>query len=213
MKKIILFLIVLNLIYSCNTGKYVSDYKQIKKTIDTLVILSPLVVIDAANYTNNKRESDLEKRVEKILSSKADSILARKYNIEKDFSVNNYNEENIKELSNLLGNLKTSKNPINKLKLSDGIIKKTTINNEKYFLFIYLKGHYTIGVSSYETLGQGNTLNLTPARTANEEVGVLLLNRNNEVLYFNYIFSSNDPRLKELVERDFMKVIKSIYYK
>lgn len=113
----------------------------------------------------------------------------------------------------MLGKLKISGNPISKFILSDGIIKNFNIDNGKYFLFIYLREHYTIGVSPYETLGQGNSINLTPARTANEEVGVLLQNNKKEVLYFNSVFSANDPRLKELAEKDLMKVIKSIYYK
>ena len=212
MKRIVLFLTITTVLFSCSTGKYAADYKQIKKSIDTLVVLSPMIVIDASDY-NGKRiiDSELENNVRKFLTDKSYSLLTGKYVIESDFSNNEYKDENIIEFANLLRNIKQSKNPIQNLVLPNSIYQNH--NTGKYFLFIYLKGHYTIGVSPYETLGNNSSINLTPAGTANEEVGVLLLNNNNELIYFNSIFSVNDPRLQELTERDFIKVIKSIYYK
>jgi len=210
MKNSVLFLTIVFVVFGCSTGKYVSNYKQIKKTIDTLVIISPLVVIDALNYKGEEiTDNELEDSVGIILTNKVSDLLQAKYVVKKDMSQRNYTKEEIEEFVSLFIKLKQLKNPISKLKFSNSIY----INEGKYYLFVYLNGHYTIGVSPYETLGQGNSINLTPARTANDEVGVLLLNNKKEVLYFNSVFSANDPRLKELVERDLMKVIKSIYYK
>ncbi len=220
MKKIIVYISVFTLLYSCETGRYVSDYKQIKKTIDTLVILKPMVVIDVKNYSDKDSfDIKLENAVSKILKDKANDLLNKKYIIKNELSDKEYSDADIKELISLTDKLKQSKKTIQGFIFPD-------INNKNdktdYLLFIYLKGHYTQGISPYETLSEGESanlilggggVNLTPAKTANEEIGVFLLNKNKEVLYFNSIFSVNDPRLKELAERDFMKVIKSIYYK
>ncbi len=211
MKKLIVLLIIPFFFNSCNTGKYVSSYKQIKKTIDTLVILTPMVVIDASEY-NGKQiiDEELENKVKKILTEKAENLLNSKYILEKDFTVKNYNKLEISEFMGLLNCIKDVKNHIENHFFPKSV--KEDYIKSKYYLFIYLKGHYTIGVSPYETLGTNNTINITPFRTANEEVGVLLI-YDKKVLYFNSVFSINDPRLQELVERDFLKVIKSIYYK
>lgn len=220
MKKIIVFISAFVLLFSCKTGRYISDYKQIKKTIDTLVILKPMVVIDVENYSNKDTfDIKLENAVSKILKDKANDLLSKKYIIKNELPDKEYSDGYIKNLISLTNKLKQSKNPIQEFIFPN---LSNENDNANYSLFFYLKGHYTLGINPYETLSKGesanlilggSSVNLTPARTANEEIGVILFNKNNEVLYFNSVFSVNDPRLKELVERDFMKVIKSIYYK
>ncbi|MCF6364645.1 MAG: hypothetical protein L3J35_00405 [Bacteroidales bacterium] len=217
MNKTILITLMSILIFGCSTGKYVSDYKQIKKSIDTLVVLLPMVIIDEVDFQGKRMADDkLEKDIREKIVNKTYDMLIQKYEIKENLYRKEYNDENIEDIRSLVMKIKNSPNPINNLFFPGTIFQNYEIKTDKCFLLIYLKGHYTLGVGPYGPpgiLGDGVRIYLPPTRFADKEIGVLLFNENKEVLYYNFISSANDPRIKELLERDLMKVLKPIYYR
>lgn len=197
---------------SCQSGKYVTDFKSIKKNIDTLVVLP----INAEVYVkgdNTENDTELSKQIGQHLSNQILSILKSKYNLIHDSIYREYSPIFNKEIGELTQLLIVKENPIDNVYISKSLEELADSYENRYFLLVVFRGFYTAGVSPYEKATR-EVVYLSSPNYGNMKLNLILFdNSDKKVLFFEESIVKDDPRLVNLIEQMTMQDLKTIYYK
>jgi hypothetical protein len=199
---------------NCRAEKYVSNFKNIKKSIDTLTILPLNVEIFAIESDRSKNiDEGLTHDIKEQLTAKTLKMLSRKYIMIHDSTVIDYNNAMDSEISELIKLIKSSQNPIDGIKIPNVLEDLTSQYSNDFFLLLFFRGHYTIGIQPEESVVR-DKIYIPAQNFAGMELDILMIDKAQQrVLYFEDASTRDDPRLSDLVERIILRAMKTVYYK
>jgi len=213
--KNISFLIIVSfsLTYSCSPPKQTSDFRSIKKSIDTLAIASPLVTIMAKNKGNIVKDIELSESNSTLITKVTINLLDSRYNL-----------KNIRFLQdsvlyqNILISIDSSSGSIEPNKIKAIIDEHEYRNQARYVLVIFYCAEYNSMFEPNHNVREGlanNAIIINAATKPRSRLDIIVLDmQKKELKYYDRIESSDiDPRIPANVESFTKKVLKSIYYK
>ena len=214
MKGYFIYLIVPFLfLVSCQSGKYVTEFNSIKKTIDTLVILPMNVKVYVKGDSDKKLDTEVAKEIGQHLSEQTLKLLKNKYKIVYDSTFYEYNSVSDNEIVELIQLLDVKENPINDIYIPKSLEELSNQYDNQYFLLMFFRGFYTAGISPYEKASR-DVVYLSSPNFGNMKLNLILFdNSNKKVLFFEESLVRDDPRLANLIEQMTMQDLKTIYYK
>ena len=192
----------------------VNDFKLIKKSIDTLVIVNPFVKIQVKNFNAAPTIDYFEsEKITKQIANQTIKFLGKKYNTELNTLASFNDSLYLNEINQVILKLNESKNPINSIKIPETLLDLINLSKNRYFLSVLFIGHYTYGISPYEKV-TGSKIYLNPGSIAKSNIYIFLADKEkNEIIYYASSQSSDDPRVPDMNERLISKTIKTLYYK
>ena len=201
----------------CSTSKkYYANFKQAKKQIDTLVMLTPYVYVEFLKNKEVFKDYELEETLTAKISAASYSELEGKYRLVNFVLQPDFISES--ELSNLFSILdSSSKDSI----VPTPLFIQNHIKNDtnRYFLLIYFKGYYNSHFEPYYQLKQSmasNTMSISINNNLYSSDMRLLIfdNQQNIVVYYDKDYSKkNDPRVINVIEKMTSDILMPIYYK
>ncbi len=197
-----------------NSGKYYSNYKSFKKSIDSIYVLQPFSLIYCLSDTSDYEDTKQNTRTSKLLIEKVTAVLKNKYILSFDENTNNtlsYQDEIIK-LFNELDSVNDPSKPFKTPKFLDDLLKD---KEEQYILIPFLNGKYRKGANQTDMIMDGGRTLMIRNDLYMTEIAIILLdNFNHQILFYNYKFSSqSDPRIKSHVDLLMGKVLMPVFRK
>ena len=179
----IILIIPILFLGSCQSGKYSTDFKSIKKSIDTLVILPTNVEVKVRGE-NNRIDIELSKQIGQHLSEKIISLLKSKYNIIHDSAYQEYSVIVNNEISELNKLLKVKENPIDNVIIPQSMEELAESYDNNFILLIYFRGFYTSGIDPFEKASR-DVVYLSSPNYGNMSLFIILFNKSSrKVLFF-----------------------------
>jgi hypothetical protein len=206
------YLLAFGTIFLCGfqSSKYIVGFKEIKKNIDTLVLIEPNVFVKTSDfYGKEYYDSSLNDKVKSEIANKTLKILKNKYIMQYD-SVLFDNDSLIDEdLDKLITTLKSLNNPIQDIKIPSSFQDLLSFNDKRYYLLIFLRAQYIDGKPTRQ-----DVLYLDPLfYTYMKQYVFICDNFEKRILYYNDSFSKDEANNTELVERITSRTLQTIYYK
>lgn len=215
----VIFLFGFNLTFlltSYSQVKQVSNFKSIKKTIDTLTYLAPHVFIESISKSISETDTSLITTISNQLSKKISSSLKQKYFIKNSlFQLQVYQDNEITIFFNKLDSIDKVLIDIDVPKWLNSYDSSTT---SQYVLAIFFYGFYYSEFEPYFITKQSlrtNYILLNPPMLYGSSIRIVIADKQtNTILYYNNIKSKHcDPRITSEVEKLISDIIKPIYYK
>jgi hypothetical protein len=210
---VLIFILVLNL--GCRYPKCTEKFKVAKKTLNTYVLLDPVVSIYARVKNAVTSNPPLSSSTSKIIDGVVNTTLSSKFNLKKIAGL----KFRPSELDSLYKQM-----DYNKSKQLSGIAITSVLNRdfigqpEKYGLLVSLKGYYNPNYSPHNSLASGmagNSLILYSNTKPLVYVRLLVIDFEiNEVVYYDkYVTENYDPRLESEMAELIKSRIRKIYYR
>jgi len=193
--------------------KKLPDFRQLKKSIDTLSFLTPQVVVESFSSNNRKIDTVLGEDIRGLLRKKIFTILSGKYTVEEiSFSITAVNNE-FTQFFNSICRAGSSLVPF--IEIPSWLNKQKT---SRYVLGVNFHGFYNGNCEPYywakASLRNNSVYINTDALIAIEMEIMLADKSSNRVLYYRKIKSKElDPRIPADVEKVSSDILKKIYYK
>ena len=210
-KPLIIFLLPI-LMFSCiSSGKYVTDFKLIKKSIDTITYIPSIVDISALHIDGNVIfDTDRSYEIQKLIDKNVRKNLTRKYCIISDTLKIDLNSPINIGIQELLDELRVKKQPIDSVLVPEIIIDATSQYRNDYFLIVCFRGRYSLYNRYYNTKITSGSESITIINKNNMILDVIMFDRKQQlVVYFDELLLVNDPRDNPLLE----KMVTQILYK
>ncbi|MCK9617523.1 MAG: hypothetical protein M0R21_06765 [Lentimicrobiaceae bacterium] len=211
MKRILFIISVISgLLYACSSGKYVDEFKKIKRSIDTLEILPIDLQIKTVDfYRRQQSDPQLEEIVITDIINQTNSVLNKKYKIVKP-DYNDLTDSQVsvdfEQLSNLLDDKKNSLNNVD-IPLSFNNLKRN--HKHQYSIMLIIRAQYCINYPE-----QTNKIWIDPlVKTYIKQCIFLIDNFNGKILYYKKIKTAGDISVKLAVEQITLKSLRNLYYK
>jgi hypothetical protein len=222
-----LFLFVLITLNCCNTGKNIENLKSIKKSIDTLAILTPYVDINIIDKDLTLiNDSLLDKKLIDTSFKSISRLLKKKYIIKEYKNSNNADDSIDKEINELFLKLNNLKNPLPSISLNKNIFDSENYKDYRYFILTYIYGSYkSMALLDQEAIELLPTIAISmvlskdlptlPDDKANSTMYVLLYDKfESKILYYKSCpcLVANST-FYSITEKQILECFKTIYYK
>jgi len=202
--------------YGCKSGKQASTFKDSSLSIDTLVLLSPHVIVEAASKSKRIPDDELTLELSKIISETTTSTLKRKYRLESEpfFLTPNIDDE-ITAFFNELDSLESG---LENIDLPHWLKNDKHGNKSRFFIATFFYGYYHPDYEPNYVMKQSlqtNTILLGRSGLNWVSIKLVLADRKtNKVLFYNADNSyQSDPRVISSVEAMIKKLIQPVYYR
>ena len=219
-------------LYSCATNKHISDFRQVKKSIDTLVVLPALIdikIVDIGNKINRDSFKDYETNT--IISEKSKKILNKKYDVINSGEFLPLTEDDSYELYLFYQQIKKldKKQSISEALVPTLFEKISSQTPQQYLIINYLTGFYPsserVKYVNEKILEEGMMLSILSlghvmvlpsiynSMGGSFLITILYDKVNNKILYFATSDKNGDPRNKYALKKYVSMNLKGIYYK
>jgi hypothetical protein len=210
MNKVLLIIFIASiLLIGCNPGKHVSDFKNIKKSIDTLDVLPIDIQIKTVDYNKEQLfDRPLEKVVKADILDQIKTFLNSKYKIAIADTTVDYSQL-CKDLERIRFFIATQSNPLKdeEVPFSFNEIKKNL--KHKYSLVLIVRSQYCINFPN-----RLSTLWVDPMVSPYINQYLFLIdNVNNKIIYFKKVNGDGDISVKLSVEQITLESLRNLYYK
>ena len=230
MHRLVVFAIIL-MLSSCVVIRETSDFENLKKGIDSLTILPPLISVKSIDVgTVVKYDTLLNYKLNYFITQNISDLLDSKYNIsilegfsnEYDIVDSLYNDQGISLVMDIGG----SEEGLDSIELPSSIKKMVLNSKTQYCLLSGFFGYYKTNERKYEEerrlfkiniiisgISFGTVL-LRPSKPAESRFYAILIDKiNNRVVYYVTPVPSGDPRSEKVVKGLIYKNLKDLYYK
>lgn len=202
--------LVLIICSACNTGKQIAGFDEVKKSMDTLVIL-PVVtdVFKMAPGQPREFNNDLSLNISSHVSRQLHHYLSQKYFIVQD-TLQVYKAASLAlGFDTLRKELDARENPIDHVGLPSSFQNLAEGYPQRYFLISFLNGRYTVPDPRPATSGT------IPVNSLGQMIyGIVLFDRvSGEVIYYREETENGHPMDPKAVKHLVSKTIKNLYYK
>jgi hypothetical protein len=194
-KHLIIFLLPI-LMFSCySSGKYVADFRFIKKRIDTLIYIPAIVDISAFHVDGNLIfDSDRSDEIQRLIDKSVRNTMPKKYCIISDALKIDLKSPINTAIQELLNKLRVKRHPIDSVLVPKIIIDATSQYKNEYFLFLAFRGRYSLYNNDYNTAIPSGSEPIT-FNKHNMILDMVLFDRKRQlVLYFDELLLVDDPR-------------------
>jgi hypothetical protein len=202
--------------YGCKSGKQATSFKNSSLSIDTLVLLSPHVIVEAISKTTRITDDELTEELSKTISETTTSTLKRKYRLESDaFFLKPSLDDEITAFFNELDSLEGG---LDNVHLPHWLKNDRHGNKSRYFMATFFYSYYHPDYEPNYVMKQGlqtNTILLGRSGLNWVSIKIVLADRKtNKVLFYNTDNSfQSDPRLFSSIEAMIKKLIQPVYYR
>ena len=194
--------------------KQVSDFKRIKKSMNSLSFLTPYVIIHAignGTATVDKAQTDT---VGLWVNKQVTSMLQGKYSL---MNVPVQWDSGISQMDSLFALLDSSGKilPVIPTPLW---LQPTDTDSSRYALIIFMKGNYHQGYEPYYGIRQSmaaNTIRIGSSALSGTTMSIIITDKlSNTILYYRTIASRRyDPRIRADINQLTSTILKHIYYR
>lgn len=142
--KILRFLIVIIVVsYGCQAGKRVSDFKEVKQSIDTISIIPAFIEIKEIGLGDKITIDTLFSReMSDSISNKISQFLFKKYQIKKYEGYSSINNDVANDLNQVYYELDNSKKIIPDIEIPNSIFQNSKNYNDRYCIITFVGGLY-----------------------------------------------------------------------
>ena len=198
----------------CYTKKYYTDFKNAKKTVNTLVLLSPYVSVEFLKNKEIIKDDELETKLRKEIFSYSSYVFIQKYQLTN--LILSYDTINMNDLSTLFSILDNSdKNA--KLPIPPFIQNLFQKDSNRYFVMVFYKGFYNAHFQPNFRIQQAMMWNkiFINSNFNSSDMRVLVFdNKNKIIVYYGKKYSKNiDPRVFSSIEQMTYSVLRPLYLK
>lgn len=210
MNKVLLTIIITSVLFiGCNSGKYVSEFKEIRKSIDTLEVLPIDIKIKTADY-NKKQQYDhqLENVVKADILDQIKTFLNKKYTIVIADTTVNYSQLGT-DLERIRFFIATQKNPLKNEEAPFSFNEIKGNLKHRYTLILLVRSQYCINFPD-----RLSTLWIDPSASTYINQYLFLIDKlNGTIIYFKKVNSDGNISDKVSLEHSTLESIRNLYYK
>lgn len=199
------------LMTSCFPTRQSSEFRQMKREADTLVVISPHLEITAYDFRVRTADSELAEKNREIITVSTNKVLSSRYAL-KHIEMPELDKGKLLALFNELENLSGA---------STLIIPQTffpslkEIENNQLAMIIVFHAEYNSINTAIGANTMANTWSYTPAARPRSDLRLIVFNmQTDEIIFYNRYktrnYSANSP---DDMERMTRKILKDIYYK
>jgi len=212
--RLIIQALLIVLAFGCSTAKYSVTFKSQKKTMDTLIINKPYVLIIADNMKTQMIDVDLTKSNEDLIKKNTIDLLSKKYFI-KQLDYMKFDKDSLISLCN---NLEKCNKTLNGFSIQSFLCQTKYTSGNQFGLIILFYGGFNPNYETNYNLKTGiktNTVYYDPMAKPYSDMVLMIIDfKKEQVVYFDRKNSSNfDPRLPDQIEQMTMNLLRPIYYK
>jgi hypothetical protein len=202
--------------YGCKSGKQATSFKDSQQSIDTLVLLSPHVVVEAATKTRRLSDDELALTLSGKISGLITSTLKIKYKLENEPFFLAPSLDN--EISAFFNKLDSLDSGLDNIPLPEWLKNDHYGSKCRYFMATLVYGYYHPDYEPNYVIKQSlktNTILLGRSGLNWVSVKILLADRQTDkILFYNADNSyQSDPRILSSVEAMIKKLIQPVYYR
>ena len=216
MKKNILFLLTIAVLFSCSTAKYADGFMSKKKFIESYTIYKPYVDVYYGASNNSTYLPEISDSIAQFLVDKTKLVLDEKYTLEENIEGLPIDPTTDAQIRFLLDEIITSNKSLNHIKLPPVFKAISDKSKTRYGIMFFLSGNYNPGSSImvYASF-KGIPIPVYSAHHDGTDITMIVIDKQtNEVTYSNSArYRDMDPRSKSNIERITMEALKAIYYK
>lgn len=211
----VIIISILLIIEGCSSGKQSASYRNTKKSINTLAILTPHTFVEAIDNRIGTPDSSAANALTTKVTNIVTTTLKGKYNLEKEpFELFLIDDKRITLFFNKLDSLK---NELPELEIPTWMHPSSS-NSNRYILASFIYGFYHVGYNPNYAMKQGigtETVRLNQPKLTGISIKILVADRQtNKILFYNSDKSFQlDPRIPSHVETMVKKLIVPLYYK
>ena len=209
-KTLLIFLVISGLFYGCYSGKSVTGFSKIKKSIDTLEVLPINLQIKTVDFFKiQKDDTLLEKEVKADILNQINTVLNKKYNIAiSDSNLISCSEFYV-DLEKMIIILENQKNPISNIQVPPSFNQLKKDLKYKYSLILIVRSQYCVNFPN-----NTNTLWIDPLiNTYINQYLFLIDNLSNKIIHYKKTTSAGNISLKLPVEQITLESLRNLYYK
>ncbi|WKV11251.1 hypothetical protein [Marivirga harenae] len=199
---------------ACTTGKFSSSYKAERSTVDSLTLLTPIVLVEENDGENKKNNLLIGASNSIIISEISKITLSSKYSIVGQ----ELTYQDIDELFEVCKSLEFSENILDGQIVPKGFLNNIGIAETKYGLILIYRATFNPLYEPHYNLTTGiatSSLIIAPQSKPFSDLRLLVINlENGEVAHYSSKISENhDPRVAGDVEFLTKAILKSVYYR
>lgn len=196
--------------------KYSPEFKKVKKGVDTLTLINPVVQIVAKSFETEYTNLTLATENQKLIDSVTTHLLSKKYKLERAITPST----NIINFSDLFNQLENSSKSLNKASSKQIFNKQITYCKSRYALLLVYMGqinpdfppHYKLNTAVFS-----NTIVITPnnpTKAISDLRALIIDTEQEEIVYYDRLTTSKyDARTSGEVAQITKDLLKKIYYK
>jgi hypothetical protein len=200
----------------CSSGKYYSDFKTRKKSIEKLAVCRPTIFVKSVKGQKQSEDYELCDKLKKQIFEKTSSILSSKYKLTAASDINDSIPE--KDLQALFSKLDNSGKQLSSIKIPPFLQKDFNNIKERYCLMIFFQGSYNGYLKPNEDFKQAlqsNTIYLNEGHPYRSDIRIVVVDilENNLVYYDKKVSNDIDPRLPIPIDQMISSILRTLYYK
>lgn len=204
-----------NSLIGFSQSKETTDFKTIKKSIDTLTIFTNSYV-EAVGPTETRVDSILELKNSDRISKKVFSILKSKYSlVNAPFKLN---KEDLTEVNEFFSQFDSPQKSLSNIEIPRWLHSRYKNDQGRYILAVFHSGYYNTEYKPHYQINRAlstNTIPLSSLKLNGTRVHIIIADTlTNKILFYTTDKSNSiDPRVPTEIEPLISKLIRPIYYK
>lgn len=203
-----LFLCFPVLYFSCNSGRHVSNFSNVKQSIDTIEVLPIDIRIKTADYNKIQlTDPQLEKLVNENIYNLIVNTLNTRYKVASADTSFSY-KQLCTDLERMRFFIETQPNPLDDQEVPFSFYDVKTAFKHRYILVLIVRSQYCINypnrMAVWSDPAASNYIN---------QYVYLIDSKKYKIVYYKKTYSDSDISLKSQVEQITLENLRNIYYK
>lgn len=199
----------------CSSGRYFSDFKSQKRSIDSLTVFQPVVYITSMKGKEQVEDIAVRDSVRVQISRTTQETLSDKYGLAYATLTDSVASGDIAFFFSMLDNSGDMVAVVNTPEFMQHAIMKAP---GRYCLMLFFQGSFVNELDPNYTVThmmRSNTIIINPIATSRSDIRLVVFDKaRNQVAYYNRVEAKNsDPRLLGAIDQMTLTVLRSIYYK
>lgn len=196
---------------SCFPTKQTSEFRQLKREADTLIVISPYLEITAYDFREKTLDSLLAEKNREIITSATKQVLSSRYAL-KHIEMPELNRD---ELLALFYDADKSSGANTMIKRQTLFPALKEIDNNQLAMFIIFHAEYNTVTTAVRANTMTNAWSFTPSARPRSDLRLIVFDiQTDEIVFYNRYntrnYSASSPADMERMTR---KLLKDIYYK
>lgn len=199
----------------CSSGRYYSDFKSQKRSIDSLTVFQPVVYITSRKGKEQVEDIAVRDSVRVQISRTTQETLSDRYRLAYATLTDSITSSDITFFFSMLDNSGDVVPVVNTPEFMQHAIMKAP---GRYCLMLVFQGSFVNELDPNYTVThmmRSNTIIINPIATSRSDIRLVVFDKaRNQVAYYNRVEAKNsDPRLPGAIDQMTLTVLRSIYYK
>lgn len=190
--------------------RYFSDFKTMKKKVDSYTVVLPIVYVQSYTGSNISSDEKTSDSLSQYLLKKTKSMLSGKYSltvIDEAFDLQK------KEVDSFLKNLDAISKGISQVYTPDFIQDLTKNVTNKYCILSFFEGTYPQNSDPYRNWKNPNSITIYDNSSHSTLWLIIIDKEKHHIVFLDKKSSTIDPRTNDFIDNAVLRIFKPIYYK